>query len=81
MDASGIIVETVKMAEDGEDVVVRMYESTGSRTRAGIVVSSLFKGISAVDLMEEGDNPLALRDGRAELVFGPFEIHTLRLKR
>ncbi|GHG53675.1 putative glycosyl hydrolase [Sinomonas cellulolyticus] len=83
-----VVVEAVKLAEDGSgDVVVRLYEALGSRTGADVRAAFDCAGIEAVDLLErplgaEAHTPLASTGaGAARLSLRPFEIVTLRLRR
>jgi len=73
-------VEAVKLAEDGSgDVVVRLYEPLGARTRVRVTPSFETTSTEVVDLLErrlEVDD----RDG-AELSLRPFQIVTLRFRR
>lgn len=81
VDHQGVVVEAVKLAEDGSgDVVVRLYESRG--TRATATVRADFPHDSAVrtDLLERAvDDPEPTGDVR--LTLRPFQIVTLRFHR
>ena len=79
--SGGVIAECVKLAEDGGDVIVRLYDSFGASTRAR--VSFGFEAVSACvcDLMENEISPLAIADGGVEIDVGAFEIVTLRVRR
>ena len=79
MDAPNIVIETVKQAEEGKGVVVRMYEAWGRRGRAKLATSLPFKKAERVNLMEERTGPATLAGGGVELPFGPHEIITVRL--
>jgi alpha-mannosidase len=79
-DAPGVLVEAVKLAEDGSgDVVVRLYESLGARSVGVVRPGFGYATVQRTDLLERpvgaqpepvnGDVPLAVR---------PFEIVTLR---
>ncbi|NMD54864.1 MULTISPECIES: alpha-mannosidase [Tsukamurella] len=81
VDHPGVIVEAVKLAEDGSgDVVVRLYESRG--TRASTTVHGDFEHRSVVrtDLLER---PVAEPEpvGETRLTLRPFQIVTLRFRR
>ncbi|KXO87887.1 alpha-mannosidase [Tsukamurella pulmonis] len=81
VDHPGVIVEAVKLAEDGSgDVVVRLYESRG--TRATATVHADFRHTAAVrtDLLER---PVAEPEPAADvrLSLRPFQIVTLRFRR
>ena len=74
-----IIVEAVKKAEDNDDLIVRLYESTGATTHAAVQFGSPVSAVSLVNLLEEAARPLPLSGNQVSLTFGPYEIHTLRL--
>ncbi|MBD3321418.1 MAG: alpha-mannosidase, partial [Chitinivibrionales bacterium] len=81
IDAGNVIIETVKMAEDNSgDVIVRMYESKRTATRALLKSSLPVLHAAETDLLE---NPLSRKAGKVNngirLDFRPFEIKTLRL--
>ncbi len=80
---ANVIVEAVKQAEDSEDVIVRLYESAGQRTRAALHLALPLAEVTETDLMEA---PLASQDGvtldgdTIRLDLRPFDIRTLRLR-
>ena len=73
-------VEAVKLAEDRSgDVVVRLYEPLGARTRVRVLPAFATSGAEVVDLLER---PLPSRDWDGEeLSLRPFQIVTLRWRR
>ncbi|ROR96889.1 alpha-mannosidase [Salana multivorans] len=79
----GVVVQTVKLAEDRSgDVVVRLYESDGGRTRASIRADFEHVGVAVTDLLEEPTGEAAtVVDGAVELELRPFQIVTLRYAR
>ena len=85
LDHPAIVVEAVKLAEDGSgDVVVRLYEAYGSRARGRLTAGFDVTDVVETDLLERPVDPAALRavDGPvAELELRPFQIVTLRLSR
>jgi alpha-mannosidase len=84
VDDEGVIVESIKLADDRSgDVVVRLYEALGRRVSARVSAGFPIVGAHAVDLLER---PLAGAtapvDGDAvELTLRPFQIATLRFAR
>ena len=92
-----VVVEAVKLAEDRSgDVVVRLYESLGSRATARLTVDFPVTGITPVDLLERDlptagvSAPVGDGDGRpgdgdggtsVDVVLRPFQILTLRVAR
>ncbi|HSN38112.1 MAG TPA: glycoside hydrolase family 38 C-terminal domain-containing protein, partial [Arthrobacter sp.] len=81
-----LVVEAVKLAEDGSgDVIVRIYESLGERS-AGLVTARFGgSGVHPVDLLERpavapGVTASAAGDS-ADLALRPFQLVTLRFMR
>lgn len=74
-----IIVEAVKQAEYSEDIVMRVYESEGRYTTAIIAVDGMTTA-SITNMLEVAESSLPVTNNSVELVFKPFEIHTLVLK-
>ncbi len=81
IDPSDVVVETVKKAEDGEDLIVRLYESSGASVRAVLRFGFALEAAWEVDLLEENPHPLALTEGTIVLSMRPFQIATVRVKR
>ncbi|MET0861200.1 MAG: glycoside hydrolase family 38 C-terminal domain-containing protein, partial [Microbacterium sp.] len=77
VDGDAVLVETIKPAEDGNGVILRLYESLGKPTTTALRTSLPYARAIETDLLETpvGDGTLDL-DG---LEFGPFEIKTIRL--
>jgi alpha-mannosidase len=76
VDNPGVIVETLKVAEDGSGVVLRLYESLGQHATTALRVGLPYERSRFTDLME---NPLGEADlGRLTLT--PFEITTILLE-
>jgi alpha-mannosidase len=90
VDHPGVVVEAVKLAEDGSgDVVVRLYESRGERAEAKVVPGFPVKGVDSVDLLERpwpsGEAAAAHvesgPDGSAAMALRPFQLVTLRFRK
>jgi len=79
IDASGIVVETVKQAEDRHGIIVRLYESAGAATTATLACGFHLARAVITDLMENDGAPLPVGDRGMTLDFHPFEILTVRL--
>ena len=75
MDNPALVVEAVKLAEDGSgDVIVRLYESLGQRSAGRLTANFPATGVQAVDLLERpvdatgvaaGADPRSSRCGRS----------------
>ena len=81
VDDPAVVVEAVKLAEDGSgDVVVRLYEALGSRASARITPTFDHASVTETDLLERPlPAPVALDGDRLRL--RPFQIVTLRFRR
>ena len=73
----GVVVDTVKIAEDGHGVVLRLYESLGRSTTTSVHTSLAHTGVHEADLIERRIGELDLE----RVPFGPFEIKTIMLER
>ncbi|KAJ2723339.1 Glycoside hydrolase, 38 vacuolar alpha mannosidase [Coemansia sp. Benny D115] len=86
--AENVVLDAVKMAEDGSgDVVVRLYEAYGGHAKATVHTRISASGAVKSNIMEENNvaDTLDLKtaeDGTASIAvsFKPFELVTLRLK-
>ena len=78
-DVDHVIIETVKRAEDGNGVIVRMYECNRSRGLVRLNAGFPLESAHITNLLEETLETLEV-DGRSITVFvKPFQIVTLRL--
>ena len=76
VDEPGVIVETVKRAEDGNGVVLRLYESLGRPTTVTLRVDRAYRAVHETDLLERPRGAADLD----RIDFGPFEIKTILLE-
>lgn len=81
VDSEGIVIETVKIAEDDNSLIVRLYESQGSNVEAALQFGFDVISVQVTDLMERHISELRVVDNHVELIFQPFEIMTLRVGR
>ncbi|WP_243062528.1 glycoside hydrolase family 38 C-terminal domain-containing protein [Humibacter sp. RRB41] len=83
VDGEGVLVEAVKLAEDRSgDVIVRLYEALGRRTRAGVRFGFAADSVVQTDLLErEPGDADAWDAGTGILSLRPFQVVTLRVRR
>lgn len=72
-------VEVIKIAEDGNGVIVRMYENKNNRVRAQIQTAYPIAHVYECNLLEENEEELTAGKNCFETVFKPYEIKTFRL--
>lgn len=80
VDRPNVVLETVKQAEDGDGVVLRLYECENGRTKTTLTVPTSFTKAYSTNLLEEIGEELPLKDGRATFTMMPFEIKTILLR-
>ena len=81
LNKANIILDTVKPAEDGSgDLVLRLYESMCTRTRARLETSLPVRTVALTNMLEEVKSELEIQHGGVMLEFSPFQILTLRMK-
>jgi alpha-mannosidase len=80
LSSTRVSIDTVKQAEDGNDVILRMYETMGGRTRVRLETDLPVTGAIETSIEEQPIGEVMPPDKSAfELEFGPFEIKTVRL--
>lgn len=79
-----IVVEAVKLAEDGSgDLVVRLYEAFGDRSTGTLTTSIDWDAVETTDLLERSAAGTAVRSvatRAVDLELRPFELVTLRFR-
>lgn len=73
-------IDTVKEAEDGNGVIVRLYEATGSRRRVSFQPSVTYSEIEETDLLEKPLDGATNSNATLDFYLKPYEIKTFRLK-
>ncbi|SFF17758.1 alpha-mannosidase [Paenibacillus algorifonticola] len=80
-----VILDTVKPAEDGSGIVLRLYEAAGGRSEAVIGLSGKLLAAgerfaaAEVNILEDRLADLTMSGGRLRLSFNPFEIKTIKI--
>ena len=80
-DDRNIVIETVKKAEDSDDLIVRLYECHNSRGHAELYCINIPSEAVICDLEENEIGELEVSDGLVQFSYKPFEIITIKLKR
>ena len=79
VDAPNVVIETIKQAEDGDGIIVRLYES--QRRRGSFALRTAFQLTAAwrTNLLEENQEELVVEGGQLRVHIKPYQIVTLRL--
>ena len=75
-----VVIESVKKAEDSNDLIVRLYECHNSRGKAELSCARRFSRAALCDLEENEILELEIQDDVVLFEFKPFEIITIRLR-
>lgn len=80
VDRSNVVIETIKEAEDGDGVIVRLYESENARTKAALTLGMPFSSAEECNLMEEKEADAAFEGNKIRFTIKPYEIKTFRIR-
>lgn len=80
VDCDNVIIDTVKKAEDSDDLIVRMYECWNRRSNVTMEFGVPVAAASVCSIMEDHDEPLELVGGKAVFRMRPYEIKTLKIR-
>ncbi len=75
-----VVIETVKKAEDGNAIIVRLYECHNARGRAELFCARDFQSAWMCDMEENPETEMEVVEGLIQFDYKPFEIITLRLE-
>jgi alpha-mannosidase len=79
VDAPNVVIETVKQAEDGNGLIVRLYENHRCRGPVTLRCGFPLAAASRCNLLEEEQAPLDVGRDSVRLAIKPYQIITLRL--
>ena len=75
-----VIIETVKRAEDGNGIIIRLYESQRKRGQVQVRFGFAVESVWETNLLEENESELSVENDSIQLTLRPYQIMTLRLK-
>ncbi len=77
---ANLVLDTIKLAEDSADAIVRLYECHGARGTARLRFGWPLRQAVRCNCLEQEAEILTLADGEVEVAYAPFEIITIKLK-
>jgi alpha-mannosidase len=75
-----VIVETVKPAEDGDGLMVRLYEAHNQRGHGTLTFATSILSAHECNLLEEPINDVCCQGNSLSFQVRPFEIKTFRVR-
>jgi alpha-mannosidase len=77
VDGENLVLDTIKLAEDGDALVLRLYEAHGARGRASIRLGLPFKRARLANLLEDVGADVPVDGDTVAVDYRPYEIVTL----
>ncbi len=75
-----MIVETIKPAEDGRGLIIRLYETHNQRGRGSLSFATTINAAEECNLLEKALGPVSFLENSLEFQVRPFEIKTFRVQ-
>lgn len=79
LDTDTVIIETVKMSEDGQGIIIRCYEAYGQRSEATLSFNFPVESCIEINLLEEKEKEYVIRNNAISFSVRPFEIKSFKL--
>jgi alpha-mannosidase len=80
VSSPNVIVETIKRAEDGDGLIVRLYESQRKRGPVQVRFGRPLESAWITNLLEENESALRGHEDSIQLNLRPYQIVTLRVR-
>jgi alpha-mannosidase len=80
VDQPGVVIDTVKKAEDSDTIIVRLYEAFGNQQSVVLSSSLPVESATRCNLLEAQDEPVSWQNGNLAFEITPFQIVTFKLK-
>jgi alpha-mannosidase len=82
LEAEGLelALGSLKLAEDGDSVILRLYEPHGARGECTLRLARRVERVERVNLLEETVGPVEVHQGAVRLRVRPFEVVTLNIE-
>jgi len=79
VDSPNLVIETIKCAEDGKGIIVRLYESQRHRGDAVLKFAAPIKKATLANLLEETIGDLPVSGNQVKFGYQPYQIISLRI--
>jgi alpha-mannosidase len=80
LDCENVIVDTIKKAEDSEDIIVRLFECYNRRSKVRASMHKVIERLAECDLMENETEVRHCEGSSFEFEIRPYEIRTFKLR-
>ncbi|MBI5481948.1 MAG: hypothetical protein HY906_24045 [Deltaproteobacteria bacterium] len=79
VEPSTVMVSAVKQAEDGDALILRVYNLLGAATTATVTLPAASTAVDRADLMEWSFTPTGHSGRTLSIPLGPYAVETLRI--
>lgn len=79
VNCDNVIIETVKKAEDSNDLIIRMYECYNKRTDVKVAFFKPLLKVVECNMMEKAIQPVDVQENTFSFQIKPYEIKTFKL--
>ncbi len=79
VDKANVVIEAVKSTEDGDGIIVRLYECHNSRSTVRLRFAKKLKTVHECDLLENNENEIEPQGDEFTFEIKPYEIKTFKL--
>lgn len=76
---ANVVIETIKQAEDGKGIVIRMYESDNAYTKTKLTINRPFEKAYICNLLEEIACEADVEGNVVSVVLKPYEVVTVKI--
>lgn len=81
VDKRNVVLETVKKAEDGDGIIVRLYEVENARTKVTLYCADAILSAEETNLLEQpAESAINVKENEISLTIKPYEIRTIRIR-
>lgn len=80
IDSANVIIDALKLAQDGDGIILRVYEAEQRRGEVTVKTALPFTRVTECNLMEENEAELPAGGGEFRFYIKPFEVKTFRLQ-
>jgi alpha-mannosidase len=81
IDQKTVVVDCLKRAQDGDGIILRVYESAACRCATGVTLAFDVVGVTECNLMEEHEADVEVSNKNSfEFFIKPYEVRTFRIR-
>lgn len=80
VSSPNVVIETIKRAEDGDGIILRLYESQRKRGPVQVKLGFAVESAWETNLLEENESELSVENDSISLNLKPYQIMTVRLR-